>query len=241
MFIGHPGTGEDTLVSVTYTIIVHLPLAITICKVISAAGLVYKLLPFKVPAMPVLVLHYDDVIITTIASQITSLTVVYSTVYSDADQRKLQSSASLAFVGGIHRDRWSPRTKGQLRGKCFHLMTSSCLWRKSTGPPATDGFPSQKGPAIHILLPNDSGLLVGAMLKTDVCLMFQGSRGIHDFVFQRSHDAIMCPLVSLQWRHNGCDGVRWIPAQMASNAENVSIWWGHHDIVWLVRRHQSSI
>ena len=64
---------------------------------------------------------------TTIASQITSLTIVYSTVYSDADQRKHQSSASLAFVWGIHRDRWIPRTKGQLRGKCFHLMTSSCV------------------------------------------------------------------------------------------------------------------
>ena len=38
-----------------------------------------------------------------IASQITSLTIVYSTVYSDADQRKHQSSASLAFVLGIHR------------------------------------------------------------------------------------------------------------------------------------------
>ena len=63
---------------------------------------------------------------TTIASQITSLAVVYSTVYSDADQRKHQSSTSLAFVWGIHRDRWIPRTKGQLRGKCFHLMTSSC-------------------------------------------------------------------------------------------------------------------
>ena len=37
------------------------------------------------------------------ASQITSLTIVYSTVYSDADQIKHQSSASLAFVWGIHR------------------------------------------------------------------------------------------------------------------------------------------
>ena len=36
-----------------------------------------------------------------IASQITSLTIVFSTVYSDADQRKHQSSASLAFVQGI--------------------------------------------------------------------------------------------------------------------------------------------
>ena len=39
------------------------------------------------------------------AYQITSLTIVYSTVYSGADQRKHQSSASLAFVRGIHR--WS--------------------------------------------------------------------------------------------------------------------------------------
>ena len=38
-----------------------------------------------------------------IASQITSLTIVYSTVHSDADQRKHQSSVSLAFVGEIHR------------------------------------------------------------------------------------------------------------------------------------------
>ena len=47
--------------------------------------------------------HYNDVMMSTIASQITSLTIVYSIVYSDADQRKHQSSASLAFVRGIHR------------------------------------------------------------------------------------------------------------------------------------------
>ena len=47
--------------------------------------------------------HYNDVIMDTIASQITSLTIVYSTFYSGADQRKHQSSASLAFVRGIHR------------------------------------------------------------------------------------------------------------------------------------------
>ena len=46
--------------------------------------------------------HYNDVIMGAIASQITSLTIVYSTVYLGADQRKHQSSASLAFVG-IHR------------------------------------------------------------------------------------------------------------------------------------------
>ena len=38
-----------------------------------------------------------------IASHITSLTIVYSTVYPGAVQSKHQSSASLAFVWGIHR------------------------------------------------------------------------------------------------------------------------------------------
>ena len=71
--------------------------------------------------------HKIDVIRTTMASQITSLAVVYSTVYSDTDQRKHQSSASLAFVWEIYRGQWIPRTKGQLRGKCFHLMTSSWM------------------------------------------------------------------------------------------------------------------
>ena len=47
--------------------------------------------------------HYNGVIMGTIVSQITSLTIVYSTVYSGADQRKHQSSASPAFVRGIHR------------------------------------------------------------------------------------------------------------------------------------------
>ena len=47
--------------------------------------------------------HCNDVIMGAMASQITSLTIVDSTVYSDADQRKYQSSTSLAFVRGIHR------------------------------------------------------------------------------------------------------------------------------------------
>ena len=47
--------------------------------------------------------HYNDVIMSAVASQTTSLTIVYSTVYSGVDQRKHQSLASLAFVWGIRR------------------------------------------------------------------------------------------------------------------------------------------
>ena len=47
--------------------------------------------------------YYNNVITRAMAPQITGLMVLFSTVYSDADQRKYQSSASLAFVRGIHR------------------------------------------------------------------------------------------------------------------------------------------
>ena len=53
------------------------------------------------------------------ASQITSLTIIYSTVYSDGDQRKHQSSALLAFVKGIHRWPVNPPHKGPVTWKMF--------------------------------------------------------------------------------------------------------------------------
>ena len=47
------------------------------------------------------------------ASQMTSLSIVYSTVYTDTDQRKHQNSASLSFVREFTGYRWIPRTNGQ--------------------------------------------------------------------------------------------------------------------------------
>ena len=53
----------------------------------------------------VVMCHYSDVIMKAMASQITSLTSVYLTVYSGTDQRKYQSSASLALCGEFTGDR----------------------------------------------------------------------------------------------------------------------------------------
>ena len=63
--------------------------------------------------------HYCYVIMGANASQITSLTVVYSTVYSGADQRKHKSSTSLAFVRGIHRIPMNSPHKWQVTRKMF--------------------------------------------------------------------------------------------------------------------------
>ena len=65
-----------------------------------------------------------------IASLITSLTIVYSTVYSDADQRKHQSSASLAFVWGIHRGPANSPYKWPVTRKMFPFDDVNMKWTK---------------------------------------------------------------------------------------------------------------
>ena len=65
-----------------------------------------------------LVFHYSDVM-GAMASQITGASIVYSTVCSGADHRKHQSSASLAFVKGIHRWPVNSLHKGPVMRKMF--------------------------------------------------------------------------------------------------------------------------
>ena len=73
--------------------------------------------------------HYGDVIMTTIASEITSPTIIYSTVYSGPNQRKHQSSASLACVRGIHRWPVNSPHKGQITRKMFPFGDVIMFWR----------------------------------------------------------------------------------------------------------------
>ena len=63
--------------------------------------------------------HYNDVIMTTMLSQITSHMIVYSTVYSGPDETIHQNSASLAFVQGIHRGPVNSPHKGPVTRKFF--------------------------------------------------------------------------------------------------------------------------
>ena len=82
-----------------------------------------------------LVVHFNDVIMRAMASQIISLTIVYSTVYSGTDERKqYQSSASLAFVRGLHRWPVNSPHKGPVTRKMFpfddvimYLVQGKCI------------------------------------------------------------------------------------------------------------------
>ena len=89
--------------------------------------------------------HCNDVIMSLMAYQITSLTIVYSNVYTGEDQRKHQCSASQAFARGLTGDRWIPRTNGLgpvlltlLRHVARILATGSnaenvSIWRRHHG------------------------------------------------------------------------------------------------------------
>ena len=62
---------------------------------------------------------YSDIIISVVMSQITGISIVCTTICSDSDQRKHQSSASLAFVRGIHRSAVNSPHKGPVAWKMF--------------------------------------------------------------------------------------------------------------------------
>ena len=70
-------------------------------------------------SMTSVVAHYSDVIMSTMASQVTSFTIVYWTIYLGIYQRKHQSPASLAFVRGIHRWLVNSPYKGPIMWKMF--------------------------------------------------------------------------------------------------------------------------
>ena len=71
--------------------------------------------------------HYSDVIMGARASQITSLTIVYLTIYSAQIKENIKAPRHWPLCGEFTGDRWIPRTNGQLRGKWFHLRTPSWL------------------------------------------------------------------------------------------------------------------
>ena len=89
-------------------------------------------------------MHYNDVIMGAMASQITSLTIVYSTVYSVEDQRKHQSSASLAFVWGSHRRPVNSPHKGPVTRKLFPF-DDVIMWEECSTGSLSDPYSRTKG------------------------------------------------------------------------------------------------
>ena len=83
-------------------------------------------------------IHYGDVIMSAKLSQITSVSIFWSTICSGADQGKYQSSASLASVREIHRWLVDSSHKGKVTRKTFLfddviMVLGQLIWRPGPG------------------------------------------------------------------------------------------------------------
>ena len=118
-------------------------------------------------------LHYSEVIMSMMASQITNVSIVYWTVCSGANQRKHQSSVSLAFARGIH---WWPVNsthKGAVMWKMFPF-DYVIMWYHYTI--------THQGRVTHIclIIGSDNGLLPGqcqAIIWINTAILLIGPLG----------------------------------------------------------------
>ena len=86
---------------------------------IGLRGILLRAISHGVLKVSICKIHYNDVIMSAMVSQIASVSNVNSTVWSGTDKCKHQSSKSLAVVRGIHR--WSVNSphKGPVTRKMF--------------------------------------------------------------------------------------------------------------------------
>ena len=73
-------------------------------------------------------LHYSDVIMSKMASQITVVSIIFQPFVEEQIKENIKALHRWPLWGESTGYRWIPLTKGQQHGKCFHLITSSCVW-----------------------------------------------------------------------------------------------------------------
>ena len=146
------------------------------------------------------------------ASQITSLTIVYPIVYSDADQRKHQSSASLVFVRGIHRGPVNSPRKWPVTRKMFPFDDVIMGWMD-----------------IHVYC--SKWLFVGSLFlqKTCVTRKYISAHGIFNrchFEFTRGNTLFSVINLSrgMQWKTRLSCILHGIPADDLVSNDNISIY-----------------
>ena len=134
--------------------------------------------------------HYNYVITGTVASQITSLTIVYSTVYSDADQRKHQSSASLAVVRGIHRGPVNSPYKWQVTRIMFPILRVTMLGNKLDAHVGTFDNDEKASTGIRFVIYGILSLLTSSLIKCGAIRIIAGHSDKMKDIFLVNNESI---------------------------------------------------
>ena len=152
--------------------------------------------------------HYIVVITGTIATEITSLTIVYSTAYSSAGQREHQSSASLAFVRGIHRDGEFPSQRASNAENVsiwwrhhvcspLDVVMAGAMWLSSYN--SLEFKTWQPPDAILMVLSSYNSLEFKTWQPPDVILMVLSSYNSLEFKTRQPPDAILMVFIII-WK-----------------------------------------
>ena len=150
-------------------------------------------------------MHYNGVMMGAMASQITSLTIVYLTIIQAQIKENIKAPRHWPLCGEFTGDRWIPCTDGQQRGKCFHLMTSSCKYKSLA----------------HVMGAENPIGFMGSLLDTLISLLTRGMQRLQQWQQRYLHDDI------IKWEHfprnwpfvRGIHRSRWIPNTKASDTE----------------------
>ena len=160
------------------------------------------------------------------ASQITNLTIVYLIVYSGTDQRKHQSPASLAFVGGIHRGPVNSPHKRPVTRKMF-LFDDVIMRHLCVG--------LLDHPYMHIVLIAQANSNVKPLqwCYMSVKSPITGNTSVFSIACSSKRSEIS--MFHITGPYNGKQPVAGgCLAQMANNAESVFSWWRHHAAWWIL-------
>ena len=197
--------------------------------------------------------HCSDVIMGSMASEITSLTIVYSTVYSSKKTSKLR-------VTGLCEEN-SPVTGEYPAQRASNAENVSIWWRQYVHK-IRSWYCRHKASDIALeyntILNALTGDLYGAFFwvlwRKDIARSLQWRHnGLHGVWNHQPQDCLLNGLYRCRSKETSklrltglCEGnlpmTGEFPAQRASNAENISIWWRHHvhKIRAWYRRHKAS-
>ena len=190
--------------------------------------------------------HYSDAMMGTMASQITSLMIVYSTVYSGADQRKHQTPRHWPLCVEFTGDRRIPHTKGKTRKRFpFDDVTMCSIFRVFLHEHIDDLVQDGSISIANVLEIMQSCTKQSAwwsiVARIEIVQMsLQWRHKEHDIV--SNHQPHDCSLNRLFRRRSKktsklrdiglCEGNSPVAGEFlalrASNVENISIWWRHH-------------
>ena len=173
-------------------------------------------------------MDYNCVIMSPMASQITGASMVYSTVYSDADHRDKYSSASLAFVRRIHRWPVNSPHKGPVTRRMFPIDDVIMRKRSLSSQGLILVYPSL---LLYMIYPYVTNCVISVNFSQNTNIYFRSNAYMLHKSFFHSHSP-----GGNQTRNCRPGGVHWVVLDSANSLSlvgHLAITWTEVELIWI--------